>query len=187
MPAQLIERFPFPVRFGGNDALVFLQGDGAFLLVAHGWPLPFRDEWPRQPVHVHAEVMQPAQKDICGHRAVLQHFQKQFARRLNDDARQQRNKRLVLRRRVPAFLVLGEFGAGEAFDGVLPGAGGNAFVAAGEIRLGDLQIEHGLAFGVVLGLDDLPGVVLAGCAQAGAFAGGFIHAIELVAPDAPAD
>ena len=38
MPAQFIEGVPFPVRFGGNDALVFLLRDGAFVFVAHGGP-----------------------------------------------------------------------------------------------------------------------------------------------------
>lgn len=41
-----------------------------------------------------------------------------------------------------------------------------------------------LAFGVVFGLDQLPGLVLVGGLQAGAFAGGGVHAIELVSPDA---
>jgi len=50
-----------------------------------------------------------------------------------------------------------------------------------------LEVEHGLALGVVLGLDDLPRGLGAGRAQAGAFAGGGVHAIEAVAPDAPAD
>jgi hypothetical protein len=47
-----------------------------------------------------------------------------------------------------------------------------------------LQIEHGLAFGLVLGFNDLPGFLFVGGAQAGAFAGGGVHAIEAVAPDA---
>jgi hypothetical protein len=44
----------------------------------------------------------------------------------------------------------------------LPGARGNAVVRAGQIGLGDLQVEHWLAFGVVPGLDDLPGIISAG-------------------------
>ncbi len=77
-------------------------------------------------------------------------------------------------------------GAGKAFNRLLPGARGDAIVGACEIRLGDLQVQHGLAFGVVPGLDDLPGLVLVGGAETGAFAGGGIHAIEFVSPNSPA-
>lgn len=44
--------------------------------------------------------------------------------------------------------------------------------------LGDLQIEHGLALGLVLGFDDLARFVLVGGLKTGAFAGGLVHAIE---------
>ena len=82
------------------------------------------------------------------------------------------------------MLIGSLFGVGEAFNGVLPGARGNAVISAGQIRLGDLQIEHGLPFGVVPGLDNLAGLVFVGDTQAGAFAGGGVHAIELVSPNA---
>ena len=36
----------------------------------------------------------------------------------------------------------------------------------------------GLTFGVISGFDDLLGFVSVGGGQAGAFAGGFVHAIE---------
>ncbi len=40
-----------------------------------------------------------------------------------------------------------------------------------------MQVEHRLALGVVLGLDNLAGFIGIGGAQAGAFAGGGVHAI----------
>ena len=49
------------------------------------------------------------------------------------------------------------------------------------VEMGDWV--HGLAFGVVPGLDNLPGFVLVGGAEAGAFAGGGVHAIEFVSPN----
>src|ERR1017187_8760899 len=65
----------------------------------------------------------------------------------------------------------------------LPGARDNAVVGAGQIRLGDLEIEHGLALGLILRLNDLPGFVAVGGLQAGALAGGFVHAIEHAAAE----
>ena len=56
----------------------------------------FGIERPRQPIHVHTEIVQAAQIDIGGNGARLHHLQQQFAGRLNDDARQQRRERLVL-------------------------------------------------------------------------------------------
>ena len=41
-------------------------------------------------------------------------------------------------------------GVDECFDGVLPGARGHAVVGARQIRLGDLQIQDGLALGLFL-------------------------------------
>ena len=60
---------------------------------------------------------------------------------------------------------------------------GHAIVRACQIRLGDLQVKNGLAFGVVLGRDNLPGLVLIGRAETGALAGAGVHAIKLIAPD----
>jgi hypothetical protein len=48
-----------------------------------------------------------------------------------------------------------------------------------KINLGDLQIQHRLTFGLVLGFDNLTGFIFAAGAQAGAFASGGVHAIIL--------
>ena len=79
------------------------------------------------------------------------------------------------------------FGAGQCFNGVLPCPRGDAVVAARQIRFGNLQIQNGLAFGVVLGFDDLFGVVRIGSAQAGAFAGLSVHAVVGSTTDSTAD
>ena len=146
--------------------------------------MAFGDERPGQPVHVHAKVVQPPEKKIRGHHARMQDLQEQFGGRLDDDPRHQGRKGLVPDGDSPAFLVGSLLGVGESFNGVLPGARGNAAVGACQIRLGDLQIEHWLAFGLVFGFNNLPGFLLVGGAQAGAFAGGGVHAIEPIAPDA---
>jgi len=56
--------------------------------------------------------------------------------------------------------------------------GGDAVIAAGEIRLGNLEIQDRLAFRVVLGFDDLPGGILVISVQARALAGVVVHAVE---------
>ena len=78
-------------------------------------------------------------------------------------------------------------GVGQRFDGVLPCPRGDPVVRASEIRLGDLQIEQRLAFGVVLGFDDLLRFILAVGVEADALAGGGVLAIELSAPAVPAN
>jgi len=62
-----------------------------------------------------------------------------------------------------------------------PGAQGNALVASSSIGLGDLEIEHGLPYRLILGFDRLPSLLLIGCPQARAFAGCAVHALELAA------
>ena len=73
-----------------------------------------------------------------------------------------------------------------AVQRVLPCARGNPIVRACQIRLGDLEIEHGLALGLVLCLDHLPCFVGVRGLQAGAFPGGLVHAVEHSSADAAA-
>jgi hypothetical protein len=76
------------------------------------------------------------------------------------------------------------FGAGQGFNGLLSRSGSDSIVHARQVRLGDLEIQHWLALGLIFGLNDLPGFITVGGLQAGAFAGGFIHAIIYPATDA---
>ncbi len=64
-----------PDDLGGDNLLVFVKRDGAFVFELHRRPLALGDERPRQPVHVHAEVVQPPEKDIGGHFPRLHGFQ----------------------------------------------------------------------------------------------------------------
>jgi hypothetical protein len=65
------------------------------------------------------------------------------------------DKRLVLGGSFPAVLVGSLFGVGQRFNGVLPRPRGDAVVAARQIRFGNLEIQHRLAFGIIFGFDDL--------------------------------
>ena len=149
-------------RYAKKWGMDLLKSNGPLFL--HLWNQPVEEQHQflcgiAEPVHVHAEIVQAAQINIRGNRAHLQNFQKHFALRFNDDLRQQRDKRLVLGGGFPAVLVRSLFGAGQRFNGVLPCPRGDAVVAARQIRLGDLEIQHRLAFGVVFGFDDLSGIV----------------------------
>ena len=66
----------------------------------------------------------------------------------------------------------------------LPRTSGHRRIAGGQIGTGDLEIQHGLAFGLVLRFDNLAGLVLAAGAQAGALAGHTVHAVEAPATNA---
>ena len=61
----------------------------------------------------------------------------------------------------------------------------NPLSAPREVGLGDLEIEDGLALGLVLGLDQLPGGPFVGRLQARPFAGLSVHAVKRVTPTAP--
>ena len=87
----------------------------------------------------------------------------------------------------PAVLVGPVLGAGQCFDGVLPGAGIDAVVAAGQICPGNLQVEDRLTFRIIFGFDDLLRLVCIARMQAVALAGLLVHAIEHPAADAPID
>jgi hypothetical protein len=163
---------------------MLVPSDGAFVFEPHGRPLAFWNERPRQPVHVHAEVVQTPEINICRNRSDLESFQQRFAFRFNDDLREQWHQRAIFDDAHPAFLVRILLGVGQRFDGVLPCPDGDAVVAPREIRLGDLQIQDRLAFSLVLCLNNLDCFVLAGRAQAGALAGVIVHAVEASAANA---
>ena len=63
-------------------------------------------------------------------------------------------KRLVLGGSFPAVLVGSLFGVGQRFHGVLPRPRGMPLSLPARYALADLEIQHRLAFGLVLGLDD---------------------------------
>ena len=66
---------------------------------------------------------------------------------------------LVVCGSLPAQLVRAAFARRQRFKGLLPGALADARIGAREVRLCDLQIEHGLTLGLVLGFDDLLGFI----------------------------
>ena len=101
--------------------------------------------------------------------------------------RQQRCERLVLGDGAPAVLVGALLGAGEGFHGAccqvrvaMP------LSVPARYALAICRLSDGLANGIVLGVDDLLGLVLVGGLEAGAFAGDLVHAVEHSATDAAA-
>ncbi|HUC84401.1 MAG TPA: hypothetical protein VL970_04340 [Candidatus Acidoferrales bacterium] len=117
----------------------------------------------------------------------LQDFQNGFGLRFDDDLRQQHGECLVLRGCFPAVLVRPLFGANQRFNGIPPCPGSDAVVAASQICFGNLEIQHRLAFGIILGFDDLPGIVCIGGAETGAFAGRGVHTVVGSATNSTAD
>ncbi len=75
MPAQLVKRAAFGVEFADDDAAVFVEGDGAFVLVADGWPLFVGDEGPGEPLHRDTEIVQTPEEHVGADRADLERLQ----------------------------------------------------------------------------------------------------------------
>ena len=88
MPRQFVERLAFGIVLAGDDGQMFRQRDAALLFELDGGPLAFRHQRPRQPVHVHAEVVQPPEINIRRDGSHLQDFQNRFALAFDDDLRQ---------------------------------------------------------------------------------------------------
>ena len=143
MPRQFVERLAFGIVFAGDDGQMFRQRDAALLFELDGGPLAFRHQRPRQPVHVHAEVVQPPQINIRRDGSHLQGFQNRFALGFDDDLRQQHRQRLVLRGGFPAVLVRSLFGANQRLNGVLPCPGGDAVVLPARYALAICRFKTG--------------------------------------------
>jgi len=65
---------------------VFLNRDGAFLLVVDGGPLQAGNDGRGQPIHINREVVDLPQKRIRRNRAGAQHGKQMFTLRFNQDA-----------------------------------------------------------------------------------------------------
>ena len=78
MPGQLIKRLPFRILFTGNDGLMFLPGDGPFVLELNLRPLPLHNHRPRQPRHVEGEVVDAPQINIGRNFSIFEHTQEMF-------------------------------------------------------------------------------------------------------------
>jgi hypothetical protein len=50
--------------FGGDDGLVFRPGYGELFFEVDGRPASFDQDGPRQPTHVHGEIVQSPEKYI---------------------------------------------------------------------------------------------------------------------------
>ncbi len=101
-----------------------------------GRPLSARDDGGGQPVHVHREVVNLSQKRIGRNRAGAQHSQQVLGLRLDQDAGEQGNERLVLRGGFPARLCRAGFDGDDFVQHVLPGARRHHRVAVPEIDAG---------------------------------------------------
>ena len=88
-------------------------------------------------------------------------------------------------------LGAGSIAAGLDFDELghhfAPSALHIALIRGCQIRLGNLQIQHRLAFRVVPGLDDPLGVILVGGAETGALAGPGVHTVVSSTTGSPAN
>jgi len=175
IPCEFIERFAFGIVFAGDNGQMFRQRDGALFFEFDLRPESFRDEGPRQPVHGQTEVVKLPQMNICADRAAFKRLQQTFGLRLDDGLMANPVQRLVLGRTRPTLLGRAMLRLHERGQRILPGAGGDARVGARKIGFGDLEVQNGLAQGLILGEDDLLRCVPILGLQAGPLAG---HVVE---------
>lgn len=131
--------------------------------------------------------MQPPEKHIGAHRADLQRLQDDFRRGLDDYPVKQLGQGGILSGPLPAGPVLTLLGINERGQRMAPRPSSDAGIGAGEVGFGDLEVEGGLAEGLVLGEDNLGRDILVLGLEADAFAGEGIEAIEAMEAFVAAD
>ena len=109
---------------------MFVPSDGALVLELNFWPLPFHDDWPRQPCHVQGEVVDAPQIDIGGNFSGFEHSQEMFRARFQNRQMPNQVERLVLDGGLPAVLSFTFFEFDHFVHDELPVAGGNLRIAA---------------------------------------------------------
>lgn len=178
MPAQFVKVFALGVLLPLRDPLVFGERDGPFGFEGDFRPEPFGNERPGQPVHGQAKIMKFAQVDIGADGADVEGFQQVFRLCLDDDPVPDGVQRPVLGGGHPTAAGGTLFGGHDGVARHLPGARGHARIGPRQIGLGDLQVENGLAEGLILGEHDLHGRVAVLGFEAETAAGLGIDAVE---------
>ena len=128
---------------------MFCSRDPALLLQTDYRLLRSRNERPGKPGHRKAEVVQFPKMHIRADRPALERRQEFFALCFDNHLRQQRTDGLVLRRSMPALLILAVFCCDNPLDRLVPRPRRHPGIAAGEIGLRDLEIQRRLPKGLV--------------------------------------
>src|SRR5437773_5405711 len=141
VPAELIKSLSLGVVLVGEDLLVLLDGDGAFLLENNGWPLSQRNYWTRQPVHIESKIVQLAQMHIRRNRSNPQRIQKVFALRFDQSNWKNPHQRSILGGTFPTLVRRTVLGLNDGIQDVLPRALSDHGIAGHQIRPGNLQVD----------------------------------------------
>jgi len=163
---------------------VLQRRDGPLFLEPDFRPLLLGEHWPRQPAHVHGEVVNAPQEDIGGHGAGVEHAQEVLGVGLQDREVADEVEGLVLHGPLLADAGGAGLGPGHFVHRGLPGAGGDGGVGGCEVGAGDLEVEDRLANGFVLRVEERLRFGLVLGSEADLFAGGRVFGIEdAVAPE----
>jgi hypothetical protein len=138
VPGHFVKRFSLGVRLASDNRLMFCKSDGALLFVPNRWPLLFREDGPGKPVHVQAEVMQPAQKNIRAHGPVAKNGEENISIRFDNDSFPKESERFVFHNAFPANLIGTAFCFNQSINRVAPGPGCDAGIRPRQIRLGNV-------------------------------------------------
>jgi hypothetical protein len=161
VPAQLIKRAEFGVVFTVDNSAMLIRRDGSFLLVMDGRPPTFRDDWTRKPTHVESEIVDAPQVNICRDAPSLQDSQALVCGGAQDDNFSDAVERLVLNRHAPAFGGRTLLQFDNLIHHQLPISCSDCRIARHQIGACDVQIDGGLLVGLVSGVEEPLGFLLA--------------------------
>ncbi len=178
VPEQFVEGARLGVRFPGDDAVVFLAGDGALFPEAHSGPPLLRQDGPREPVHVDGEVLDAAEVDVGRNTPVLQGAEEVFGAGFQHDEVADGVEGGFLDGRGPAFAGRTGFLLQHLVHNALPGAVGGGGVAGPPIDTGELEAEGGGLFAFVAGGDEPVGFGFVAGAEGFLFSGGEVLAVK---------
>ena len=106
MPSHLVIGFSLRIVFSLDDHVVFFAGDSALFFEADDRPLAFRHDWPGEPSHIEAEVVDPAQKDVRGYGTSFDAVEDLFGLGFNEHSWQECFESLVLGDACPTFAII---------------------------------------------------------------------------------
>lgn len=101
---------------------MLVPGDGALFAETDYGPLALRNEGPREPVHIQAEVVQPPEVNVGRDRPGLEDLEEQLCRGIDNDFGEKEGESPVLGDGPPAVLIRPMLHGRQGFHGLPPGA-----------------------------------------------------------------
>jgi len=178
VPEEFVEVAALGVGLAGCDGATLGGRDGALLLEHRARPEQARDDGFEEPFHAEGVVVDAAEVNVGRDFAIGQGMIEVLGPGLGDGEVSDAIEVLVFDGDLPTATGLVGFLGDDMLHDFLPGARGEFWVGAVQVDAGEGEVQMGLTFGVVVGLEEALGLGAVAGFEGGLLAGDFVFEVE---------